>query len=39
MLLDALTFVFGLLIGAIGTMVGVGGGFLIVPVIALLEPQ
>jgi len=39
MLLDALAFVFGLLIGAIGTMVGVGGGFLIVPAIALLEPH
>jgi uncharacterized membrane protein YfcA len=39
MLLDTATFVFGLLIGAIGTMVGVGGGFLIVPVIALIAPD
>lgn len=37
---EALTmFAFGAGIGAIGTMVGVGGGFLIVPVIALLEPS
>lgn len=39
MLPDAASFAFGLLIGAIGTMVGVGGGFLIVPVAALLQPQ
>jgi uncharacterized membrane protein YfcA len=39
MALDAALFGFGLIIGAIGTMVGVGGGFLIVPVIALLEPR
>jgi uncharacterized membrane protein YfcA len=31
-------FAFGAGVGAVGTMVGVGGGFLIVPVIALLEP-
>jgi uncharacterized membrane protein YfcA len=36
---DAALFGFGLLIGAIGTLVGVGGGFLIVPIIALLEPN
>jgi uncharacterized membrane protein YfcA len=37
---DALAmFAFGAGVGAIGTMVGVGGGFLIVPVIALLEPS
>jgi uncharacterized membrane protein YfcA len=36
---DAALFGFGLIIGAIGTMVGVGGGFLIVPVIALFEPR
>lgn len=35
---DALLFAFGVLVGAVGTLVGVGGGFLIVPVIALLEP-
>jgi uncharacterized protein len=36
---DALAmFAFGAGVGAVGTMVGVGGGFLIVPVIALLEP-
>ena len=39
MLIDAALFGFGLIIGAIGTLVGVGGGFLIVPVIALLEPH
>lgn len=36
---EAAMFAFGVGIGAIGTMVGVGGGFLIVPVIALLEPS
>lgn len=36
---EAAMFLFGAGIGAIGTMVGVGGGFLIVPVIALLEPS
>jgi uncharacterized protein len=36
---EAAMFVFGAGIGAVGTMVGVGGGFLIVPVIALLEPS
>jgi len=36
--LDVAAFVFGTLVGAIGTMVGVGGGFVIVPVVALLEP-
>jgi uncharacterized membrane protein YfcA len=37
--IDAALFGFGLIVGAIGTLVGVGGGFLIVPVIALLEPS
>ncbi len=37
--IDAALFGFGLIIGAIGTLVGVGGGFLIVPVIALIEPR
>jgi uncharacterized membrane protein YfcA len=32
-------FGFGLLIGSIGTLVGVGGGFLVVPVAALIEPH
>jgi uncharacterized protein len=36
--IDVAAFLFGTAIGALGTMVGVGGGFLIVPVIALLEP-
>jgi uncharacterized membrane protein YfcA len=39
MAVDAALFGFGLIIGAIGTLVGVGGGFLIVPVIALIEPR
>jgi uncharacterized membrane protein YfcA len=39
MAVDAALFGFGLLVGAIGTLVGVGGGFIIVPVIALLEPH
>ncbi len=38
MLLEIATFVFGMGVGALGTMVGVGGGFLIVPVVALVEP-
>lgn len=33
------TFLAGMLVGAIGTMVGVGGGFLIVPIVALLRPE
>lgn len=37
--LDAATFAFGVAIGAIGTMVGVGGGFLIVPVVAMVQPH
>jgi uncharacterized membrane protein YfcA len=37
--LDVTLFGFGFVVGAIGTLVGVGGGFLIVPVIALLEPR
>lgn len=36
---EAAMFLFGAGVGAVGTMVGVGGGFLIVPVIALLEPS
>jgi uncharacterized membrane protein YfcA len=36
---DILAFAFGVGIGALGTMVGVGGGFLIVPVVALVEPS
>jgi uncharacterized protein len=36
---DALFFAFGAFVGGIGTLVGVGGGFLIVPVMALLEPE
>jgi uncharacterized membrane protein YfcA len=39
MLFDTAMLGFGLLVGAIGTMVGVGGGFILVPVIALLEPH
>ena len=38
MILDLLAVLFGVGIGALGTMVGVGGGFLIVPVVALVEP-
>jgi len=30
---------FGVVLGALGTLVGVGGGFLIVPVVVLLEPS
>jgi uncharacterized membrane protein YfcA len=36
--IDVLMFAVGVFVGAIGTMVGVGGGFLIVPAIALLQP-
>jgi uncharacterized membrane protein YfcA len=32
-------FAFGLCVGAVGTMLGVGGGLIIVPVIALLFPS
>jgi uncharacterized membrane protein YfcA len=39
MLFDAAMFGFGILVGGIGTLVGVGGGFVLVPVIALLEPH
>lgn len=35
---DLAAFAFGVFVGVIGTMVGVGGGFLIVPVAALLQP-
>jgi uncharacterized protein len=35
---DLLGFAFGVGVGALGTMVGVGGGFLIVPVVGLVEP-
>ncbi|MFZ1124516.1 MAG: sulfite exporter TauE/SafE family protein [Candidatus Baltobacteraceae bacterium] len=38
MMLDVAMFAFGFCVGAVGTMVGVGGGFIIVPVIALLQP-
>jgi len=37
--LDAAAFAFGTAIGAVGTMVGVGGGFLIVPVVAMVQPH
>ena len=36
---DLLAVLFGVGIGALGTLVGVGGGFLIVPVIALVQPS
>jgi len=36
---DLVAFLFGAAVGALGTMVGVGGGFLIVPTIALIEPS
>ncbi len=39
MTIVAAAVLFGVAVGALGTMVGVGGGFLIVPVIALLEPR
>lgn len=35
---DLAAFAFGALVGIVGTMVGVGGGFLIVPAAALLQP-
>ncbi len=38
MAVDVAAFFFGMTVGALGTMVGVGGGFLIVPAIALIEP-
>jgi len=38
-LLDLAALLFGVAIGALGTLVGVGGGFLIVPVVALIEPS
>ncbi len=39
MSLLAAAYVFGVLIGTLGTLVGVGGGFVIVPVVAFLAPQ
>ena len=33
------SFLAGMLVGTVGTMVGVGGGFLIVPIVALLQPS
>jgi uncharacterized membrane protein YfcA len=35
---DLLAVLFGVAIGAIGTLVGVGGGFLIVPAVVLIQP-
>lgn len=38
-MLDVAAFLLGVVVGALGTMVGVGGGFLIVPIVALLRPS
>lgn len=39
MLLDLAAVLVGLVVGAIGTIVGAGGGFLLVPILTLAEPQ
>jgi len=36
---DLALVLFGIVLGALGTLVGVGGGFLIVPVVVLIEPS
>lgn len=38
MLPDPILFVLGIVVGAFGTLVGAGGGFVLVPLLAILEP-
>lgn len=38
MLPDPLLFVLGIVVGTFGTLVGAGGGFVLVPLLAILEP-
>lgn len=36
---DAIAFVAGVLLGALGTLIGAGGGFLLVPALIVVEPE